>query len=161
MRVSYERLAGLDAVLDRVRARSPRTVVFDVEPLVAYWDTDEATLVEGVTVVLDRIAAQATGVQVVAFATNSRRRLAIVPTRPGLLVEYVAAAGKPVRVAAYRHLPPPGLVVGDQVATDGVLAWRLGFGFLHLRPDPVRVPAGPRLMNHLGRPLRPLLFRSG
>ena len=89
---------------------------------------------------------------------NSPRRLSVaLDVAP--LVRYLAAAGKPVRVAPYRDLPRPGVAIGDQLATDGMLAWRLGFAFLHLRLPLDPVPLGPQLMNHLGRPLRRLLFR--
>lgn len=97
--------------------------------------------------------------QVVAFATNSRRRLTMAKSFGNVRLMYLAAAAKPFRTAPYRHLPLPGLMVGDQVATDGVLAWRLGYAFLHVRPLPASTPAGPRIMNHLGRPLRPFLFK--
>jgi hypothetical protein len=56
--------------------------------------------------------------------------------------------------------PDREFVVGDQVATDGVLAWRLGYAFVHYTPDIRRVPLGPRLMRQVGRPILPLLFRS-
>jgi hypothetical protein len=38
------------------------------------------------------------------------------------------------------------VVIGDQVATDGMLARRLGYTFLHYRPGLERVPViiGPR-----------------
>jgi hypothetical protein len=77
-------------------------------------------------------------------------------------VFYLATAGKPLRIAPYRQLPRPGVVAGDQLTTDGVLACRLGFSFLHCRPHTGLVPLGPRIMHNLGRPLRPLLFtRTG
>jgi len=101
-------------------------------------------------------------VQEVAFATNSRRRLPAMPDRSAPHVLYIATAGKPLRTAPYRQLPRPGVVVGDQLATDGILAWRLGFSFLHCRPHTGLVPPGPRIMHNLGRPLRLLLFnRTG
>jgi hypothetical protein len=49
-------------------------------------------------------------------------------------------------------------VVGDQIATDGILARRIGYSFLHLRLPPERMPAGPRLLSGCGEALRPLLF---
>jgi predicted HAD superfamily phosphohydrolase YqeG len=159
MRVGYRQLTDHDDLVPRLREFAPRTVVFDVEPLVARWDTDHASLVAGVWRIIDRIAVDVAGVQVVAFATNSRRRLTIAESFGTVRLMYLAAAAKPFRTAPYRHLPFPGLMVGDQVATDGVLAWRLGYAFLHVWPLPAWVPLGPRIMNHLGRPLRPFLFK--
>jgi hypothetical protein len=54
----------------------------------------------------------------------------------------------------------PGVVIGDQVATDGVPAWSLGYTFLRYTPKLPAVPLGPRLMRQLGRPLEPFLFRA-
>ena len=72
---------------------------------------------------------------------------------------YLASAGKPLRTAPYRALPRPGAVIGDQVATDGLLARRLGYTFLHWSPQLVGVPLRPRLMGLLGRLAQPL-FRT-
>jgi predicted HAD superfamily phosphohydrolase YqeG len=147
----------LDAVLQKVAETSARTVIFDVEPLVAFWDTDELTLDRGIATVVSRVAALG-DVQVIGFATNSLRRAVVDQASGGVRVFYVLAARKPMRLAPYRGLPSPGVVVGDQVATDGVLARRLGFAFAHYYPRLNRIPVGPRLMRQLGRPLRPLLF---
>jgi hypothetical protein len=50
------------------------------------------------------------------------------------------------------------VVIGDQVATDGILARRLGYAFVLFDPDLTGLPAGPRLMGTAGRLVRPLLF---
>jgi predicted HAD superfamily phosphohydrolase YqeG len=99
---------------------------------------------------------------VVCFATNSLRRPSAVPSQAAVQVVYLASAGKPVQTAAYRHFPRPGVVIGDQVATDGILARRLGYVFLLFDPQLTGVPPGPRLMGAWGRLVRPLLFtRAG
>ncbi len=64
MRAGYDRLAGLDDVLDRVRELSARTLLFDIEPLVAYWDSGQEALDRGVAAVLSQVEA-VPGVQVV------------------------------------------------------------------------------------------------
>ena len=74
-----------------------------------------------------------------------------IPSLPGVRVMYLASAGKPLRTAPYRALPRPGAVIGDQVATDGLLARRLGYTFLHWSPRLAGVPLRPRLMGLLGR----------
>jgi len=77
-------------------------------------------------------------------------------------VVYLASAGKPLRTAAYRDFPRPGVVIGDQVATDGILARRLGYAFVLVDTQLAEVPAGPRLMGTYGRLVRPLFFtRAG
>ena len=157
MRPAYDRLATLDEVLRRAVELSPKTLVFDVEPLVAYWDGGQEALDLGVRSVLAR-AREVRGVQVVCFATNSFRRPSAQLAGDGVRVEYVASAGKPLRTGPYRDFPRPGVVIGDQLATDGALARRLGYAFLQYRPDQGSLPPGPRLMDWWGRLLRPMLF---
>lgn len=157
MRAQYERHAELDKMLRRVRESAARTVIFDVEPLIAYWDSGKDALDRGIELILARLA-DLPELEVACFATNSLRRPSRLPQVPGMRVVYVASAGKPLRTSAYQGFPRPGAVIGDQVATDGVLARRLGYTFLHYLPHLDRAPAGPRLMNQFGRLLRPLLF---
>jgi predicted HAD superfamily phosphohydrolase YqeG len=157
VRAGYECLAGLDDVLHRVQDLSARTIIFDVEPLVAYWDTGQEALDRGVALVVSRAGA-VPGVQVLCFATNSARHPSVIPGSQGVRVIYLASAGKPLRIARYRELPAPGVVVGDQLATDGVLARRLRYAFVQYCPQLPGIPAGPRLMGGLGSLMRPLLF---
>jgi hypothetical protein len=96
---------------------------------------------------------------VVVFATNSARRPSAVPACDGIQVRYLASAGKPLRTAPYHDLPRPGAVAGDQLPTDGILAYRLGFTFLHYAPKLTGVPFGPALMHRWGELVRPVLFR--
>ncbi len=157
MKAGYLRVTGLAEAVRRAGELPARTMIIDIEPLVAPWDTSREALDRGIARVLDEVAG-VPGVQVVCFATNSARRPSELPGRAGQRVVYVASAGKPARTAAYRDFPRPGVVIGDQVATDGILARRLGYTFVfvdHALPD---VPAGPRLMAALGRLARPLLF---
>ena len=132
-------------------------MIFDVEPLVAYWDGGQEALDQGITRVLSEVAVLP-AVQVLCFATNSSRRPSVVPDGAGVRVVYLASAGKPLRTAAYRDFPRPGVVIGDQVATDGILARRLGYAFVLFDTPRTGAPAGPRLMAAGGRLVRPLLF---
>ena len=50
-------------------------------------------------------------------------------------------------------------MIGDQLPTDGILAYRLGYLFLHYDPPYDHVPIGPRLMHRWGQAVRPVLFR--
>jgi predicted HAD superfamily phosphohydrolase YqeG len=157
VRAGYQRVAGLDAALRCVEELSARTAIFDVEPLVAYWDSSQQALERGVALFVTR-ACQLPEVQVVCFATNSARRPQAVPECAGARVVYLASAGKPVRIAPYQGFPRPGVVVGDQIATDGLLARRLGYAFVDYRPPLDEIPAGPRLLRQLGRLVRPVAF---
>ena len=157
VRHEYRQVTTLDEAL-RIAGELPaRTVVLDVEPVVAEWRGDQHDLDRGVARAL-RQAAAVPGVLVVCFATNSARRPTAVPSWPGVRTVYLASADKPFRTGPYRGFPVPAILVGDQVATDGVLAWRLGYAFVHFRPDPRRVPAGPRLLSRAGQAIRPALF---
>jgi hypothetical protein len=160
MTTSYERIDDPEQVLDHIAKLAPRTVIFDVEPLVAFWDTDTATLDRGIASLLNRLR-DLTGVEVIVFATNSGRRPTRTPNgQAQQQVLYLASAGKPLRTKPYRSLPRPGLVVGDQVPTDGLLARCLGYGFVHYQPHLAGTPRGPRAMRMLGHPLRPILFTA-
>jgi predicted HAD superfamily phosphohydrolase YqeG len=103
-------------------------------------------------------AREVPGVQVVCFATNSLRRPSAALAGDDVRAEYLASAGKPLRTRYYRDFPRPGVVIGDQLATDGALARRLGYAFLQYHPDEGSLPPGPRLMDSIGRLVRPVLF---
>ena len=157
MKTEYESAVDRQDLLRLAAERSPKTIVIDVEPLVAFWDTSRESLDEGLAAALGQLGA-IPGVEVVCFATNSARRPSAVPDRAGMRVVYVSSARKPVRIAPYRGFPRPGIVIGDQVATDGVLARRLGYTFLHYSPRLAGVPVGPRLLQHCGELVLPLVF---
>jgi hypothetical protein len=128
VRAAFERHAGLDDALDR-----------------------------GVGLVVARMAALP-GLRVVCFATNSRRRPSALPSAGDVRVVCLTDARKPVRTSPYAEFPRPGVVIGDQVATDGVLARRLDYTFLQYHPRLDDTPPGSRLMDYCGRLVRPLLF---
>ena len=157
MRASYKRAASLEAALSNVEELSAHTVIFDIEPLVASWDSSQDALERGVALLVSRVS-QLPEVQVVCFATNATRRPQAVPGSASLRVVYLASAGKPVRTAPYQTFPRPGVVVGDQIATDGLLARRLGYAFVQYRPPVEEMPAGPWLLRQLGRLVRPVAF---
>jgi hypothetical protein len=157
VRTAIERAAGLGDVVRRAGELSVRTMIFEVEPLVAYWDGGQQALDQGIARVVSAVAVLP-AVEVLCFATNSSRRPSVVPDVAGVRVIYLESAGKPLRTGAYQQFPRPGMVVGDQVATDGILARRLGYAFILADPPLAGVPAGPRLMGAAGRLLRPLMF---
>jgi len=159
MRSPYERHSELDEVLDRAGKLLVQTIIFDVEPLVSWWDNTQESLDWGVAMVVGKVSTLPT-VRALVFSTNSVRRPSAlpVPATGDIAVSYLASAAKPLRTAPYRDLPRPGAVVGDQVPTDGLLARRLGYTFLHYQPRLDDIPFGPRVMHRLGRVALPLLF---
>jgi len=160
VRASFTRAADLNDVLRQAGELSARTMIFDVEPLVAYWDGGQSALDQGIARVISEVAVLP-ALELMCFATNSARRPSSVPRPSGVRVVYLASAGKPLRTAPYLGFPRPGMVIGDQVATDGLLARRLGYAFVMVDPQLTEVPTGPRLMAACGRLVRPLLFRRG
>lgn len=157
MRSGYERHTELDDVLARAGKLSVQTMIVDIEPFVSWWNAEQESLDWGVAMIVGKVSLLPT-LRVLVFATNAARRPSAIPVEQGLEVRYVASAGKPLRTAPYRGLPRPGAVIGDQVPTDGLLARRLGFTFLHYQPQLTGVPLGPRLMRGLGQLALPLVF---
>jgi predicted HAD superfamily phosphohydrolase YqeG len=157
MSSGYESFTDPRELLRRAGQLAAKTIIFDIEPLVATWDSSQEELDRGIAVTLDQVSHMP-GVQVVCFATNSDRRPSATVASPGLRVMYVASAGKPLRTAAYRGLPRPGLVIGDQILTDGLLARRLGYTLLHYSPGRDSVPLGPRVLSGCGELVRPFIF---
>lgn len=157
VRVAYRPVADLDGALAWLAELAPRTVIFGVEPLVARWNSDVTALDHGVGDVLARLV-EIRCLDAIAFSTNSLRRFEGELVSGNRRVLYLAAARKPLVTKPYRSLPGPGVVVGDQLATDGLLAWRLGYAFAHVRPTAGQGPLGSRWMGWCGRPLAALLF---
>ena len=73
MPASYEQFTELRDVLARARELSVRTMIFDVEPLVAWWDSSQESLDRGVAAVVSELG-ELPDVRAVVFATNSARR---------------------------------------------------------------------------------------
>jgi predicted HAD superfamily phosphohydrolase YqeG len=156
--IGYEVFADEREMANLLERLSAKTLVVDIEPLVAYWDGSQEALDRGLLRVLDEVTG-IPGVQVVCFATNSARRPSAELGSSRARVVYVASARKPVRTQPYLAFPRPGVVVGDQILTDGLLARRLRYTFLHYCPSMAGAPVGPQLLSRSGGLLRPLIFR--
>jgi predicted HAD superfamily phosphohydrolase YqeG len=159
-RERYEEFGDEQELPSRLRQLSPRTLVIDIEPLVAYWHGTQHALDSGIAHVLDLVAA-VPSVAVICFATNSGRRPSVQPRSTKAEVVYLASARKPVHITPYLNFPRPGVVIGDQVLTDGLLARRLGYAFLHYRAPLAGAPVRPQLLEGLGRLARRPLFGPG
>ena len=57
MRPSYQRVAALGEVARRARELAARTMIFDIEPLIASWDSGQQSLDQGIALVLSEAAA--------------------------------------------------------------------------------------------------------
>jgi hypothetical protein len=103
VRILYREVTDLAGVVDWLRELGARTVVLDVEPLVAGWDTDADQLRRGVDQTV-ALLSEVPGLEVVGFATNSLRHLT------GDLSDgafFVNAARKPLLTRPYRSCPSP------------------------------------------------------
>ena len=158
MRAGYEQFTELRGVLARAKELSLRTMIFDIEPLVAWWGGSQQALDRGTAAVLAELD-DVPELQVLVFATNSARRPTVIPPVPGVQVRYLTSAAKPLRTAAYRGLPRPGAVIGDQAPTDGLLAYRLEYTFMYWNPQLAGVPLGPKVLHLLGQLSLPLFFK--
>jgi hypothetical protein len=87
---NYVRVTGLAGLFAEARELSVRTMIFDVEPLVA-WHGSQESLDQGIAHILGD-ARTVPSVRVVVFATNSARRPSAVPACDGLQVRYLASA---------------------------------------------------------------------
>ena len=158
MTSNYVRVTGLADLFTEARELSVRTVIFDVEPLVAPWHGSQESLDQGIARILGGVRT-VPSVRVVVFATNSARRPSAVPVGDGIQVRYLASAGKPLRTAPYHDLPRPDAVAGDQLPTDGILAYRRGLRSCTTRRNWPAFRSGPGLMHRWGELVRPVLFR--
>jgi predicted HAD superfamily phosphohydrolase YqeG len=131
------------------------TVVVDLEPLLIDWaahdDQLSNALVSFATDVLQRG-------QSLLVISNARRRLPSVVCVRGRLVRIICRAKKPWQLRLFRACRRPLMVVGDQLLTDGLLAWRLGVPFVRWRPR-TSVPWWPKFQSQAGRLIGPVLFR--
>ena len=128
-------------------------LIFDVDNTLVPQGFDHDRLGPIVNETIDRFEATA-GVDRVIVLTNG-------PPRGN--ARMVSRGNKPWttrrRLGVTRHHPI--VVVGDQILTDGVLAWRLGATFLHLVVDADHEDARQARMRRIGRIVRDLLFTSG
>jgi hypothetical protein len=105
VRALYRRATRLPDVVQVAEELRARTMVFDVEPLVAHWNGGQEELNRGIAMALDALVALS-GLEVVCFATNSVRRPSSLPCGSGRRVIYhLPSALKPLRTAPYRGFP--------------------------------------------------------
>jgi predicted HAD superfamily phosphohydrolase YqeG len=133
-----------------------RTLVVDVEPLLSPWDAAGDTVIAAATTFATEVKARIPSLQHLVFATNARMRLIKASATDGGFL-FISAARKPWRINYLKGSPTPITVIGDQVLTDGLLAYRLGGNFLHWRPDHT-VPLWPRMQTIAGKLIEDVFF---
>lgn len=144
-RVPIERCRDFDEALNRVvRLPEPHLIVLDIEPGVAAWNADAGVRDLAISQLDERLSEAG---HVVWFVSNGR--FAVGVTRS---VRVTTRARKPWTSLSRR--PPdtdalPRLVIGDQVWTDGVLAYRMGARFILIDLPQQGVPVWPRWQRRL------------
>lgn len=127
-------------------------LIFDVDNTLAPQEADPDELGELVGSAIERFERDPAVSRVIVM-TNGRQRG---------LPEVISRGNKPFTTRRRLGLHDPSatvLVVGDQVLTDGLLAWRLRATFLHLVVDEASEDAQQARMRRIGRVAGPFLFR--
>jgi predicted HAD superfamily phosphohydrolase YqeG len=147
-------MPDLDALEQMVSmADGPLTIVFDIDNTLVPQGTQAQELCDGVDQTRQRFEA-IPAVERVIVLTNGPSRSA---------VGVIARGNKPWTTRRRLGLDKADAevwVVGDQVLTDGVLAWRLGAVFCHVVIAHHGEPKGQAAMRWLGRIVTPALFES-
>lgn len=152
-RVPMHSIRSLDGVADFVAASDGANVlIFDADNTLAPQGAPVEEFGALVNQAIDRFEASP-GVSRVIVITNGPQR--DVPNM-------ISRGNKPWtsrRRLGLRGLQTPIVVVGDQLLTDGMLAWRLGATFLHLVIDGEAEERRQAMMRRYGRRVAGLFFR--
>jgi hypothetical protein len=146
-----------DAVFAAVVELQPAALVVDVQPFVAPWGCSPEAMVSAAVALSEYLAEEMPNLKTVVFATNARPVFHQLLREERPRVTFVSAARKPWRIAYVGDVPRPVVVLGDQIITDGLLAFRLHGQFLHWRVRG-RIPCWPRLQAIIGEVLVQFLF---
>jgi predicted HAD superfamily phosphohydrolase YqeG len=153
-----------DQVLEVVESRQPACCLLDIENTLAPYAASRGEVFRLVVEALDDLRDVAPGARLVLVSNSRNLRWLISslqPVAPDVVV--LPAARKPwTRLDdVLRGLPADEvLVIGDQMVTDGLLAWRLRATFVHFLRSADAEPAWPRLLRRAGRAIEGLIFRG-
>lgn len=134
-------------------APSPIVVIFDADNTLVSQGVPVDEFKRVVTAAVDRFEALASVARVIILTNGPDRGV------PGM----IHRGNKPWTTRRRLSLDStqPGVwVVGDQVLTDGVLAWRLGATFVLLAVDEQHEAPRQAIMRRIGRAVSPFFFSS-
>lgn len=152
-RVPFHDVRSLDEVAAMVEAgNGAKVLIFDADNTLAPQGApiDEFGVV--VNDAIDRFEAHPSVARVVVITNGPERGVSAMISR----------GNKPWtsrRRLGLRGMQSPIVVIGDQVLTDGLLAWRLRATFLHLVIDEVREERRQRMMRRIGNVAMRLFLR--
>jgi predicted HAD superfamily phosphohydrolase YqeG len=152
-RVPIHDVQSLDEVMAFVELTDgEKVIIFDVDNTLAPRGVPPAELGRLVNSAIDRVEANPSIARVIALSNGPQREVA----------RMVSRGNKPWttrRRLGLRGSSAPLVVVGDQVLTDGLLAWRLGATFLHLVIDDETEERRQAVMRRIGSIFIVMLFR--
>jgi hypothetical protein len=133
-----------------------RTLVVDVEPLLSPWGAAPESVFAATAAFANESIAHIPSLKCLFFATNARMPFIKTFETDSRFI-FISAAHKPWRTNYLNGCPKPITVIGDQVLTDGLLAYRLEGNFLHWRSR-CAVPLWPRVQMMAGRLVESVFF---
>jgi predicted HAD superfamily phosphohydrolase YqeG len=143
----------LDDVMDFVESRDDKNVIiFDVDNTLAPQGTPIPEFAVLVNAAIDRVEASASISRAIALTNGPQREVD----------RMISRGNKPWTTRGrlgLRGSRAPLVVVGDQVLTDGLLAWRLRATFLYLVIDDDAEDQRQATMRRIGRVLVGMLFQ--
>lgn len=152
-RILMHDVRSLDDVMDFLDSGDHEQVVIsDVDNTLAPQGVSLGEFGALVNAAIDRIEASKKVARVIALTNGPQRDVE----------RMISRGNKPWttrRRLGLRGRHGPVVVIGDQVLTDGVLAWRLRAAFLHLVIDDESEDQRQATMRRLGRVVRRLFFR--
>ena len=152
-RVPIRDVRSLDDVLAFVEStRGENVIIFDVDNTLAPQGVSLVEFGHLVNSAIDRVGANPHIARVIALTNGPQRQVD----------RMLSGGNKPWttrRRLGLRGSSAPLVVVGDQVLTDGLLAWRLRATFLHLVIDDQKEDRRQTLMRRTGSIVLPMLFR--
>ena len=153
-RVPMRDVRSLDDVIIFVESvGSTCVIIFDVDNTLVPQGVPLTEFGELLNAAIDRVEAHPNIARVIPLTNGPQRDVS----------RLVSRGNKPWTTRRRLGLQgnrAPVVVVGDQVLTDGLLAWRLGATFLHLVIDDESEAPRQAVMRRVGRPLIGMLFRT-
>jgi predicted HAD superfamily phosphohydrolase YqeG len=152
-RVPIHDVQSLDEVMAFVEASDgEKVIIFDVDNTLAPQGVALDEFGQLVNSAIDRVEANPHIARVIALTNGPQREVD----------RMISRGNKPWttrRRLRLRRSSAPLVVVGDQVLTDGLLAWRLRATFLHLVIDDESEEHRQAMMRRIGSVLVGMLFR--
>ena len=152
-RVPIRDVQSLDEVMAFVESTDgEKVIIFDVDNPLAPQGVPLTEFGQLVNSAIDRVEANPSVARVITLSNGARREVARMVNR----------GNKPWttrRRLGLRGSSAPLVVVGDQVLTDGLLAWRLRATFLHLVIDDETEDRRQAFMRRIGSIFVVVLFR--